>query len=736
MKSAYPRFKYPVNITLYSNIPFDNTYSHHTLISKLFKYNSTTLYTGAINVPCESFINRKDYSKVGYPFYYPRYSLTGEYNFDYSNGLVCSVVLELTPEQTNANYMRVICTDDNDADTYYYFITGITQLNADTYRLNLELDVLMTYQDEFLNGVKDIPLFTIRKHSHRYANGHVFSPDYKLGESTFVGVKPSLVKQVVKSKLVVDNSITTGNKTKFSDMLWLYVTTDIVDKTHYVLGDSVSDNQHPFTVLVAPLGHTITFYDYTDHSKYYSIYMTNDMINKLISDGSYKCATISPYPPFALLTNPNIKSVDASVAGGMSIYGDDVTDSYHVTTTGGYAKLNGNTVLFGDNLANTTAKSDLLKHFMVLTIQRDTDYELQTLQYERFLKPAVHITANRTPDPKLLFAPFTKYCVTSAGSEEYEFFPELLCSLSPFTNSINASDMHLHTIKTAYAGDFTTFTYIAEYSLYNSVKGFENYKDNKIGLSSSPNYTFPVGTDALDVFKSTQAETFYQSKIASGITSGLTIAGGVGSVALGIAGAVGSMGMSTPASVGLIAGGVGAIGSGTASLVDTIKSTNAKIEDLKNTPSTINVSGSSYAHDFAMNINNCLPIVTTYNCQKALKEKADDFFYNFGYEVARDCTFNLELQFSNMGDLDNNLLGRTIFNYVKTDEDIVNKIDANIPLIVKQKLSAIFNNGITLWTFFGFSGIWNDSVPTSTYYVNKWFMKHKLDNTEYDGSTF
>ena len=130
MKTAFPLHTSPVEIRLYSNIPFDNTYKHHSIISSLFKYNNVQVYLGvdALGEPKERFINRMKNSSS---YYYPRYDLSGEYNFDFTNGLIGSVVLELTPERTNANYMRVKVGDiTNGYEYYYYFITGITQVNT------------------------------------------------------------------------------------------------------------------------------------------------------------------------------------------------------------------------------------------------------------------------------------------------------------------------------------------------------------------------------------------------------------------------------------------------------------------------------------------------------------------------------------------------------------------------------------------------------------------------------
>ena len=94
---------------------------------------------------------------------------------------------------------------------------------------------------------------------------------------------------------------------------------------------------------------------------------------------------------------------------------------------------------------------------------------------------------------------------------------------------------------------------------------------------------------------------------------------------------------------------------------------------------------------------------------------------------------NWELKYSDADKkVDTDLFTRDIFNYIKLNDDITNKIKSNIPIIAKQKLSSIFNNGITLWSFFGKDDLWTDVVVTTNidYKIDNWFMKHDLDNSE------
>ena len=733
MKTAYPQVMGTCKITLYSNIPFDNTYKNHTIISKLFKYNNSDIYSGTpsdANDIKEGFINRKDYSKTGYPYYYPRYSLTGDFNFNFSNGLVGSVTLELTPEQTNANYMKLACGND----VYYYFITGITQNNFDTYTLSLELDVLMTYQDEFLEGMKDVPVFTTRKHSHRYTNNGLYPhcADYKTGDDAFAGVKPSILSDIK------DMAFNNPDLEDIRDVKWLYICIDDSD-----LGeDYCFENNsclYPLQMFCFPLNaKSITYTDGTNSATFTStnIYKA---IKLLINDGKIHGVKVSSYPPFTTgLESATFSSGDLELT---------FSTTFEVVAGVLYKIIAGNNILYcNKNIGSTATWTKLvLNGCMILGRQNDNIYDFSKITLgvaTNFSKPKV--LDDRKYDPKLSFAPFKKYTLTAQySSEGVELYPELLHSeLVPTT----MKNYKFTTITTGYIGDNNIFTYLNPVdTTYDGghYYAYLNYRYNKIGLAGAVNYVVPCGTNALDVFNSTQAQSFYTSKVASGITSTLAIAGGIGSIVLGagaVAGAPWTGGMSAGAGVGLIASGTTAIAGGVAGGANAIKSTVAKMEDLKNTPDSINISGSNFTSDYAIcDEYEGLPYVVEYECSSVIKENANDFFYMYGYQVARECYFNTELKLdNNVPELvDNNLFGRTIFNYVQLNDDLTNKLDTNIPHIIKQKITNIFNQGITIWNFFGFKELWiyNPATPTSTYYLNKWFMKNTLDNTEYDGSS-
>lgn len=738
MKTAYPSIMGTCSITLYSNIPFDNTYAHHSLISRAFTYNGSPIYNASdatYGLPCERFINRRNPNDSD-EYYYPRWTLTGDYNFNFSNGLIASVTLELTPAQTNANYLKLV----TGSDVYYYFITGINQNNFDTYTLSLELDVLMTYQDEFLDGVNDMPIFTTRKHSHRYTDDGIMphSHDFLLNEDMFAGVKPS----IIKNKIELEHN--NANVQSVKDIKWLYICAD--EGGGSTSAESLLFHaqgvRYPLSMLVLPLnvnkfvitdGNTTLEYDVDD------IYQC---IKHLVGSGAMHGAKISNYPPF---NRGNVNYNDSGQVLTLTI--DGFTP---ISSTEPYNKFY--EFMFGDNTfivvdPAVSGSGDLInacKHgSLIIRYYDEVDYPYAPINVGTFNNAnAPTITDARLDDPKLLFKPFKKYVLTAQySSDGSEIYPELLYGDAMTNNSTNYFTFVTYT--SAFISDNNYYTYLKPYlNTYASPRYyvFDNYKYQKIGLCSNTNYMMPVGTNALEVFNATQAQSFYTSKVASGVSSGIAIAGGVASIIVGSGMTVASSGALSPAGVGMIASGASAIAGGTAGIATTIKSSQAKIEDLKNTPDSINISGSNYISDTAIiGESNPLPYIVVYDVNEVVKEQANDFFYNYGYNVCRECYFNKEVKYTDdHRKVDNNIFGRTIFNYVQLNDDITNKIDANIPHIIKQKISIILNKGITFWSFFGFQQFWSTrKTPSSaSYRANNYFLKHTYDNTEYKGNTY
>ena len=710
MKTAFPNLRNPVQITLYSNIPFDNTYSNHSIISRLFKDDGDNIYSASddtYGLPKERFINRKDLYGSNY---YPQYIMSGEFNFNYVNGLVTSVTLELTPAQTNANYMKVKCGND----IYYFFINSINQINYETYVLSLELDVLMTYQDEFLAGIRYTPVSTKRKHCHRFnREGYPHCADFKNNEESFAGVKPSIVKHN-DSALGFEFK---GNMKKLQGIDWLYFCYE-TDTPNDVSFSNLFGTTLPFCMMCIPMTQLRFVPSGTGEA---SLELTPSYISQLISDGKVHGCKISPYPPF---NDPDIQVTQNGA--WTEIRSVHLTGSHISTTTQSWTYNTDFSYLTLTQRPDQSDSNKIYRHAWHISRQSFSTYEYEPINIiDNYHHYNLNSYTNRILDPKLLFSPFRKYVLSAQYSEGSEIYPELL-----FADYVVDGDLVIfETSATSYIGDNNLITYIKPITDNNNNIAYDYYRELNIGLSSSLNYSIPAGTNALDVFNSTQAQSYYQSKIASGITSGLTIAGGVGTTIAGVA--LTATGGGAGIGAGLIAGGLSATAGGIASAVNNAKSVNAKIEDLRNTPDSVNVVGSNYVSDKArVGVN--MPYLIVYECSNSIKESANEFFYNYGYAVSRDCYFNTELTYLGDDALDNNLFGRDIFNYVQTNEDITNKINADIPLIVKQKISKVFQQGITLWTFFRNPTLWKTTSVTSTNNPDRWFMQHELENAEFD----
>lgn len=742
MKTAYPNTISPVTITLYRNIPFNNAYKDHSFIYNFYKRwkEGTKYYTSPIftTTPSqENFLNRMKVISTPSPhsvYVYPRTTKTDVFNFDFSNGLIATITLELTAEETNSNYMKVVSGTGLTAQSWYYFITGIKQINADTYTLNLELDVIMTYGDEFMNGMQDIPVMTKRKHCKRFTDNGLmpYCADFKNGDSAFAGIKPNIISDF--KQLTFSDT----NMKNLEGVMWLYVCVDVASSANKEGLFTLKDKTYPFAMLCIPINVNSLVYRISSGGAVadYKVFDRDNItqaIKDLISNGSVHGAKISPYPPFASLDSGENIVVDSS--GNLKI-----TPTWHQSIAGDdfrFFDIGDNTFGMCDvaSLPPLMPFKLLFNGFILISNQQDVkyDYDFITGNFGVGHETAYDITDTRHEDPKLLFSPFKKYTLSAQySSEGCQFYPEIL--FSKYATSKSSAYFGFYTIATSYIGDNNFYTGIQ--SLVTT-PFTSNYRYEKIGLACSVNYVFPCGENALDVFNSTQAQSFYQSKVASGITSGLSMAGGIASIVMGAGMTAGSSGTLSPIGTAMVATGAMAIASGTAGIADTIASSVAKVEDLKNTPDSINISGSNFITDDAIAPSNCLPYITVMECSPSIKKSADDYFYKYGYEVARQCYFNKYLNY-NVGDtndyVDTNMFTRTIFNYIQTDEDISMKINSDIPLIVKQKLSNIFMNGITLWTFLGLQNIAEES--TAGYDVDDWLFKNTLENAEYKGVSY
>ena len=275
-------------------------------------------------------------------------------------------------------------------------------------------------------------------------------------------------------------------------------------------------------------------------------------------------------------------------------------------------------------------------------------------------------------------------------------------------------------------------------SYFTSMVVQEKDIENKNGLGTNYYYSMPTSYTALQHFLNTASAEYNNSKLINGLSAIANI--GLGGAMVSKGGTMGTM------------AGAGAIMNGFIKEVNNITSYYAKMEDLKNTPSSLTTGGSTFTLDYAMALSTSMymtPFVSVYSVDKSILECASDFFYKYGYEVNRECYFNQDVGQSSGGATDTSIFTRTLFNYVKLSEDITDKIigvklmDINygstsgVPYVVAKKFAEVFMNGVTIWNFFGFNSIKQKKiVPLSTSDVFVYFQKCNRCNAEYYGQSY
>lgn len=689
----------PVSITLYRGIPFDNNYSEHTLLSNQFKFHGIT---GGADNPTnigqdkENFINMKNNDNE---YIYPRITKSGTFNFAFGNGLVTSVVMELTGDEINSNYMKVVSGND----VYYYFITGIIQKNEVTYLLNLELDVFMTYSEEFLTNIKDKPVMVERKHCRRLLTERILTPQITISskinmacfkqETTFSHIKSNIIKS--SSSLEYKDYIDKNNVDYNSVMRklhWAYV---IVGRGSEGTLDNVAYTEngvsYPYQVRCFPL---------VDK---YKINVNNDVIdvdnisclNHISSNPLVQKVIISPYAPFKY--GKNLKFTEES--DGLHLYIHNVS-SY---SSGFYLR-------FYSELNNTGTYFDttVLSFWPTIGFFRiDNGYggkiEYKTINnYFDTTSPSIYDTRD-TGEYKLQISPFKSLRMSAYYGDEKEIFTQLMFGKIMGVGYEDNNKLKPYTITTSNA-EINTY--------YNGVD-IEQYElKGKRGNINAVSYNIPTGTSAEQIYNLTSRNQYENTRVVNAITGALSIGGGIASIALG--GAMGKV------------AGVMAIAGGVAGEIKNITEHTSKMEDMKNTPNSYNFSGTSYPYDIAYSKSDnsyLLPYLITYGVDDITYDMGAEFLYHYGYDYNAESYFSTDLWTGT-----DNIFERRMFNYIKIREDISSKlVGTNLPIIVAKKMSDVLNAGIKFWTFLNFD---LSQPQMSLEAINKYFQKSLYCNAE------
>lgn len=682
----------PVTITLYRGIPFDNNYSEHTFLSNKF-----ILRAGIGGVPHnvgsgkESFINIKNNGK----YIYPRTTKSGTFNFAFGNGLVTSVVMELTGNEINSNYMKVVSGED----VYYYFITGITQKNEVTYLLNLELDVIMTYTDEFLDNMNSKPVMVERKHCRRILRRRIglqnktnINPVCFNQESTFSKLKSNVIRDM--TPLEFNDFINSDEDFNglMSELNWIYFIVGKSEETQTIpISSFYQENnvRYPYMICCIPTK-TLEIKGYNGVGTSFFIDALGEL-DYFTGNPAVQKVIISPFPPFNIATNLfltggndnhyvlEVTQFKTTLTSNLFNFytGENDTGSF----IGGYERYSGHGYLF-----------------IVDGLGGKITYSYKPTLFEKYI-PSISDTYE-VGEYKLQYAPFRDIRMSSYYGNE---------------NRINIQYLLLDSRQDEEWGTATFHTIVSSNAETNSYYDYADLNfydiDAKRGNSSSVAYNFPTGTDAELLFNQTSASQYENSKLMTSISDTIKILGG------------GAMMFMSGTPLGQVAGAIG-VSTGITGEIENQTSRYAKMQDLKNTPNSYNFAGSSYSYDVAISNSSengsktLLPYVIEYGVTDIEYAMGAEFMYNYGYEYDAETYFNTEMSHINDG-----VFNRQLFNYVKIREDITTKVVGdNLPLIVAQKFNEILNAGIKLWTFFDLE--FNQSILTN------YFQKHTYCNAE------
>ena len=690
----------PVTITLYQGIPFDNNYSEHTLLSTKFKFQE---YIGAttynVGSDKESFINMKNSNNE---YIYPRTTKSGTYNFAFGNGLVTSLVMELNDNEINSNYMKVV----SGSDTYYYFITGLTQKNEVTYLLNLELDVIMTFGDEFLDSVSNKPVMVERKHCRRIMRTRAPISPYRRRtyinqvcfnqESTFSKLKPNIINEFtpLEFKDFVNGNVDFNNI--MSGLLWFYI---IVGKGEGVNEINYTENgiTYPYYIICTPNKPMYIDYVYNGNTTRTNL-NPKEILDKLIGNPIVQKIIISPFPPFKICDNMRMEEI----SGVDRIVWTVNAENYSVTEHSFYTGTNQTGTYF--YYKTTTA----IPYANTLYIQNGYGGKFEYTNKTNYFNvniPSIDDLRDYG-EYKLQIAPFKDLRMSSYYGGETHIHTQYLF-LQDYVANNRTYDIKPYTIASSNAEVNSYFDYV----------DLHNYDvEAKRGVSNSVAYNFPTGTDAELLYNQTAKNQYENNKLINGITNGLKIVGGT------LGALISPNFLSKSASALTLASGI-------TGEIQNFSDWSAKMQDLANTPNTYNFGGSSFAYDYAINESgnktnkNLLPYLITYGVTYIEQYMAGEFIYNYGYEYNAESYFNTTLRNG-----DDEIFTRKLFNYVKIREDVTSKIvGSNLPLIVAQKFNDILNAGIKLWTFYNFD--FTDSDVTSRI-LTDYFQKTDWCNAE------
>lgn len=594
-----------------------------------------------------------------------------KYNFNMGDIVTTNINVNIGNDTTllSCNYLHVIKEVEGELPSglteAFYFITNITQYNGKIYRFDLEMDVWTTY-DRDTNPISfKTTIFTERKHCNRWSDDydsiHLFSSYASLPDEIDSQHSASLLTKVDSIKTTQFNQDTTTNTnidnerinklyfgtswkyifmTVKEGLLWEYdsVNKKLIDSSQYTT--KVKNQDLNYLIVCIPVGEEIRVIDSSTEAGILTNYLTD--ITKYIETSAILGIKISNTPPCSLLTSKvgAIKDVDDYIIS-LKATGVQKVIKYFSPKLTQYLPI-----LIIDNLKSLPIDFTLPVNNTIITTTQYKKSKYKNIAYEPKLFTPPYMIQGIQPRYGNCY-PYNLYMYGDGGSDAIRMTKDGMCLLNE---------------------NYETYIY----------KGDAIPLNEEMAVSYSLNNPCDMPYD-IDAYKQAMA-TSRNSMITGMLTN--TASAGVGVV-------------------GSIATGnvLGATKSGV-DLISTPLNYAAKVEDLKNTPNTMASNGSSMI--YFLDKYNLETKYVTYEMPYYEKEIVFDYYYNNGYRIDKMQWYNPSYIIEQIQGMDyeqDYILSRKLFNYLKTNDDsLIEKMNFEAPLPVKQTIASIFQKGTKIWT--------------------------------------
>lgn len=590
-----------------------------------------------------------------------------KYNFNMGNIVTTSINVNIGNDTSllSCNYLHVIKEVEGELPSElteaFYFITNITQYNGKIYRFDLEMDVWTTY-DRTYNPISfNTTIFTERKHCNRWSTDfdyiHLYSKYAVLPDEIDSRHSASILSYVQSIKTTQFSDDEKINKLYFGTS-WKYIFVNL-DNTYLqqynpqnkTLKDSkevssfIKNQNLNYMIICIPIDCKIKIITNDTTSASLEGYLYD--ISEHLKTSAILGIKVSNIPPCSLIksnitydTTNNEYNIDISNQSANEIikYYRDVDTKYL------------NPILIIDEVKSLPINFSLPVNNTSITYTQYKKIRLKNIDYEPKLYTSPYMIQGIQPRYGQCY-PYDFYLYGDSAKDSIKMVKDGMCLLNE---------------------NYETYIY----------KGSDIVANEEMAISYSLNNPCDMPYD-IDAYKQAMA-TSRNSMIMGMLTntsSSLTSA--VGNTITG----------NYP----------NAIKSGL-DVLNAPLNYLAKIDDLKNTPNTMASNGSSIL--YFLDKYNLETKYVAYTLPQSEREIVFDYFYNYGYRLDKmewyNSTYIVDtdlLAYYNLDYRQDNILIRKLFNYLKTkDDSLIEKMNFEAPLPVKQTIASILEKGTKIWT--------------------------------------